>query len=102
MYQKELIRSYLSKALTNYGSLALLLYLERLEKREEFEICSLIVEVIESYNDRYKTTLPTKVTEDDINFLSVKLDIPESHVIDTFKSYSIIIEDQIKEIYKNE
>lgn len=102
MYKKELTRSFFNKALTTYGSLALLYYLQRLEKREEFELCAVIVEVIETYNERYKTTLPTKVLEDDIKFLSVKLGFSESHVKETFTEYSFIIEDQIKEIYKYE
>lgn len=53
------MRDKIEKLLFLYGFCPLLIVKDRCSKRGEYEMCGLIVEVIEAHNEKYKTELPT-------------------------------------------
>lgn len=55
------LKSLLQKELFKYGFLPLLIVMERMAILGEFEICKVILQVIQDHNKKYDTDLPTKL-----------------------------------------
>jgi hypothetical protein len=100
---EKLIRRELFK----YGFLPLLLVLEQMEKWEEYEVCTAIVNVIKEHSEIYEVELPTKfdaeaIAQMKIYFMSeygLSGDIAEANS----KYYAIdIIKDIQKELNKKQ
>ncbi len=57
--------------LFKYGFYPMLLVVERFAKEEDYEMCQLIIDVIEEHNQKYELNLPTRLGEDAVNYLKL-------------------------------
>jgi hypothetical protein len=62
----ERFRIIIEKSLLSYGFLSLLLVMETLQELEEYELCSVILNVLKEHSKKYNIVVPLKYNEDAI------------------------------------
>ena len=99
MDKKDKSQKYFTNCIGRFGVVALLVYIEELEKIEDYEKCQLVVDSIKRHNHLYSHDLPTKLEKNLLISIQGKLNLPSvEYTYNYYKEFSKTISAEINKI----